>query len=71
VPSGYSVSPKYQSLINQYQEIGDMCNFDYGTLYGPTGAEWSQTINGDHYIMQRQWDSTANGCTQVPTPNLT
>jgi hypothetical protein len=47
-----------------------MCNFDYGTLYGPTGAEWSQTINGDHYIMQRQWDSTANGCTQVPTPNL-
>src|SRR5579862_5421230 len=30
-------------------EIGDMCAWDFGNSYGPTGSEYSQTINGHHY----------------------
>ena len=41
---------------------GDMCAWDFGTTYGPSGAEYSQTINGHHYLMQTEWDNTTNGC---------
>jgi hypothetical protein len=43
-------------------ENGDMCAWDFGTTYGPSGAEYSQTINGHHYLMQTEWDNTTNGC---------
>ena len=43
-------------------EIGDMCAWDFGNLYGTTGKEYSQTINGTHYLMQTEWDNTTNGC---------
>jgi|SRR5579862_794072 len=43
-------------------EIGDMCAWDFGNSYGPTGSEYSQTINGHHYFMQTEWDNTTNGC---------
>jgi hypothetical protein len=43
-------------------EIGDMCAWDFGNLYGPAGAQYSQTINGHHYLMQTEWDNTTNGC---------
>jgi hypothetical protein len=43
-------------------EIGDMCAWDFGNLYGPAGAQYSQTINGHHYLMQTEWDNTTAGC---------
>lgn len=43
-------------------EDGDMCAYDFGTTYGPSGAEWSQTINGHHYLMQSEWDNSTNSC---------
>jgi len=43
-------------------ENGDMCAYDFGNLYGPDGAQYDQTINGHHYLMQLEWDNTTNGC---------
>jgi hypothetical protein len=43
-------------------EIGDMCAWDFGNLYGPAGAQYSQTIDGNHYLMQTEWDNTTMGC---------
>jgi hypothetical protein len=43
-------------------EIGDMCAWDFGNLYGPDGAQYSQTINGHHYLMQTEWDNSTTGC---------
>ncbi|HZS29807.1 MAG TPA: hypothetical protein VFA37_00970 [Gaiellaceae bacterium] len=43
-------------------ENGDMCAWDFGTTYGPANAEYNETINGDHYLMQLEWDNTTNGC---------
>ena len=44
------------------EENGDMCAWDFGNLYGPDGAQYSQTINGHHYLMQTEWDNSTNGC---------
>jgi hypothetical protein len=44
------------------EENGDMCAYDFGTTTGPANAEWNQTINGHHYLMQLEWDNTTNGC---------
>ena len=43
-------------------ENGDMCAWDFGNLYGPPGAQYSQTINGRHYLMQTEWDNSTGGC---------
>ena len=43
-------------------EIGDMCAWDFGNLYGPAGAQYSQTVNGHHYLMQTEWDNSTSGC---------
>ncbi len=43
-------------------EIGDMCAWDFGNLYGPAGAQYSQTINGHHYLAQTEWDNSTLGC---------
>jgi hypothetical protein len=43
-------------------EDGDMCAYDFGTTTGPANAEWSQTINGHHYLMQSEWDNSTESC---------
>jgi hypothetical protein len=43
-------------------ENGDMCAYDFGTTTGPANAEWNQTINGHHYLMQLEWDNSTNSC---------
>ncbi len=43
-------------------ENGDMCAYDFGSTSGPANAEWSQTINGHHYLMQSEWDNSTNSC---------
>jgi hypothetical protein len=44
------------------EENGDMCAWNFGTTYGPANAEYNQTINGHHYLMQLEWDNSTNGC---------
>ena len=47
------------------EENGDMCAWDFGTTHGPPNAEYNQTINGHHYLMQLEWDNTtasSGGC---------
>jgi len=44
------------------EENGDMCAWDFGNAYGPDGAQYNETINGHHYLMQLEWDNTTNGC---------
>jgi hypothetical protein len=44
------------------EENGDMCAWDFGNTYGPSGGEYNQTINGHHYLLQLEWDNTTNGC---------
>ena len=44
------------------EEDGDMCAWDFGNTYGASGAEYNQTINGHHYLMQLEWDNSTNGC---------
>jgi hypothetical protein len=44
------------------EENGDMCAYDFGTTTGPANAEWNQTINSHHYVMQLEWDNSTNGC---------
>jgi len=43
-------------------ENGDMCAYDFGKTTGPANAEWDQTINGHHYLMQLEWDNSTKGC---------
>jgi hypothetical protein len=43
-------------------ENGDMCAYDFGNTTGPANAEWSQTINGHHYLMQSEWDNSTESC---------
>src|SRR5207244_6100265 len=39
-----------------------MCAWDFGSAHGPDGAQYNQTINGHHYLMQLEWDNSTNGC---------
>ncbi len=43
-------------------ENGDMCAWNFGNTYGSTGHEYSQTINGHHYLMQTEWNNYTGGC---------
>jgi hypothetical protein len=52
-------------------ETGDLCSFSFGQLQGSAGAEYTQTINGHHYLLQQEWDNTTNSCAQSETPRLT
>jgi hypothetical protein len=48
-------------------EIGDLCNFDYGvntwTSLAPNDA--NQMWNGNFYELQREWDNHVGGCVQL------
>jgi hypothetical protein len=48
------------------QENGDKCAWTYGALSGPNGAEYNQTINGHHYLLQQEWDNATHSCKQKP-----
>jgi hypothetical protein len=38
-------------------ENGDACAYVYGTLGGPAGAHFNQTINGHHYLTQEEFSN--------------
>jgi hypothetical protein len=47
-------------------ENGDKCAWTFGTLSGPGGGRYSQTINGHHYYLQEEYDNATHGCLQMP-----
>jgi hypothetical protein len=48
-------------------EIGDKCNFNFGTpLGGAAGAEYNELIGTGEYYLQMEWSNAAGGCVQRP-----
>jgi len=46
------------------QEIGDKCAWNFGSVNGDgSNVSW----NGDHYLVQQEWDNAMSGCTLVAT----
>jgi len=57
-------------------ENGDKCAWDFGTVSGPNGSEYNQTINGRHYFLQREYSNDGHACLQTyskggPPPTVT
>jgi len=54
-------------------EIADLCVGHGGTVTGPAGAGWNQTLNGRHYILQEEFSNATYaknvnaGCLQAWT----
>lgn len=48
-------------------ENGDKCAWSWGALSGPSGAQYNQTINGNHYILQLEYSNAQRGCVQSGT----
>jgi len=46
-------------------ENGDKCAWDFGTVQGPNGSEYNQTINGHHYFLQREYSNDGHACLQT------
>jgi hypothetical protein len=45
-------------------ENGDKCAWTFGTVQGPNGSEYNQTINSHHYFLQREWSNDGSTCLQ-------
>jgi hypothetical protein len=43
-------------------ENGDKCAWIFGTVSGPSGAEYNQTINGHHYFLQQEYSNYDRNC---------
>jgi hypothetical protein len=43
-------------------ENGDKCAWKFGTVSGPSGAEYNQTINGHTYYLQGEYSNKHRGC---------
>lgn len=53
-------------------ENGDKCSWTFGTLSGTDPAQYNQTINGHHYLMQEEWSNTNSTCYPTsPAPTVT
>jgi hypothetical protein len=52
----------------QGAENGDKCAWTFGSaLGGSAGALYNQSINGDHYYLQREWSNNSSGCVLTGT----
>jgi hypothetical protein len=51
-------------------ENGDKCAWLFGSLAGPGGAQYNQTINGHHYLLQMEWSNANPDLTCVQTYNI-
>jgi hypothetical protein len=51
-------------------ENGDLCAWTWGVLSGAAGAEYNQTINGNHYLLQEEYSNTDGGCVQNLTGTI-
>jgi hypothetical protein len=54
----------------QGNENGDKCAWTFGTVSGPNGAEYNQTINGHHYWLQQEWSNANPSLACVQTYNI-
>lgn len=45
-------------------ENGDKCAWIFGGLSGPSGAQYNQTINGQHYFLQEEYSNQTRSCVQ-------
>jgi hypothetical protein len=70
VHNGTTTDPFGTGWSSSGSETGDLCYFNFGSLRGPVGAEYNQTINGHHYLLQDEWDNVSNACVQMETPQL-
>ena len=53
----------YDNETTNGGEIGDQCNFDYGTTIGETASgSYDELINGHPYSVQRLWSNASPGC---------
>jgi hypothetical protein len=43
-------------------ENGDKCAWNFGTISGPAGAHYNQTINGHNYYLQQEWSNQTSRC---------
>jgi serine protease len=48
-------------------ENGDKCAWIFGPASGANGAEYNQTINGDHYYLQEEYSNATRSCVQQGT----
>jgi len=46
-------------------ENGDKCAWNFGSVSGPNGAQYNQTINSHHYFMQQEWSNNGSKCVQT------
>lgn len=58
---------------SQGNEIGDKCAWDFGSNNWPSTGEafysqYNQTINGDHYYLQREWSNASSACALSYSP---
>ena len=65
-----STTPAYYSASGD--EIGDLCDFGFGSASGSAGHEYNQTINGHNYYLQEEYSNADGGCVQhlggTPSP---
>ena len=57
-------------------ENGDKCAWTFGTVQGPSGAQYNQTINGHTYFLQQEWSNASSSCalgfgSPPPAPTIT
>jgi hypothetical protein len=54
-------------LDSSGQEIGDKCNFTFGSpLGGAPGAQYNEQIGTGNYYLQEEWSNAVAGCVQRP-----
>src|SRR5581483_7989212 len=49
-------------IYSSGNEIGDKCAWNFGARSGTPGAEYNQTINGHHYLLQQEFDNSSDAC---------
>jgi hypothetical protein len=52
----------------QGSENADKCAWTFGTVSGPSGAEYNLTLNGKNYLIQRNWVNASGGYCSMTNP---
>ena len=43
------------------EENADKCAWTFGTVYGPSGAQYNVTLGSHNYLIQRNWVNASGG----------
>jgi hypothetical protein len=49
-------------------ENADKCAWTFGTISGPSGAEYNLSLGGKHYLIQRNWINAGGGYCTMTNP---